>query len=225
MCGTEDQRRRDMGIEPAARGSHRVDSQQGERINLGSELPEALRGLIERSPLRQLSAGETLIHPGEPQDRIWWLQSGRLRSFSLGEDGSEFNHDFVGPQEWACGGLQFGPDSCCVEPGLGLAALSISQVRVLGLDALQRLRSSDAPSADFLFRQLLQVGARRLQREADLVHRSAQQRYLALLQQQPEIEGELSQKQIAQWLGITPVALSRIRRRCRQASAETASST
>ncbi|MBE5316034.1 MAG: Crp/Fnr family transcriptional regulator [Xanthomonadales bacterium] len=202
-----------MSSESDSGGAGSFDAPERLRINPGSELPDRLRELIERAPLRRLAAGEVLMHPGALQDRVWWLQSGALRRFSLGADGSEFTHDFVGPGEWAWGALRLGAEDCCVEAGPGLAALAACQVRTLEVDALQRLRGSDAASADYVLTLLLRASARRLQREADLVHRSAEQRYQDLLDQRPDIEAELSQKQIALWLGITPVALSRIRRR------------
>jgi CRP-like cAMP-binding protein len=202
---------------PEAKAARSLGALPVPRINPGSEPPVALRALIDRSPLRSLAAGEVLAHPGECQQRVGWLLAGRLRSVSLGADGSEFTHDLIGPAEWAFGGLQFGSESCCVEPGLGVVAVMPSAVRLVDLKALQALRATDGESADYLFSRVLQASARRLQRESELVHLSAAERYQSLLQRQPGIEAELSQKQIAHFLGITPVALSRIRRREREA--------
>jgi CRP-like cAMP-binding protein len=202
-----------MSSESESRGAGSFHAPADPRINPGSELPDRLRELIERAPLRRLAAGEVLVHPGALQDRVWWLQSGALRRFSLGADGSEFTHDFVGPGEWAWGALRLGAEDCCVESGPGLAALAMCQVRALEIDDLQRVRGSDVASADYVLKLLLRASAWRLQREADLIHRSAEQRYQDLLNQRPDVEREFSQKQIALWLGITPVALSRIRRR------------
>ena len=61
--------------------------------------------------------------------------------------------------------------------------------------------------------QLLAINAQRLGREADLAQRSAGERYQELLATQPDIVDRVPLHQIAAWLGITPVALSRIRRR------------
>ena len=62
---------------------------------------------------------------------------------------------------------------------------------------------------------MMRHGARRLQREASLLQASAEQRYLALLAQRPQLAGRIAQHHIAAWLGITPVGLSRIRARLR----------
>mgnify|MGYP003472329884 CR=1 FL=1 len=65
----------------------------------------------------------------------------------------------------------------------------------------------------WLFDRLLEMNAERLGREADLVQRSATERYQELLRKRPAIIEQVPLHQIAAWLGITPVALSRIRRR------------
>ena len=70
--------------------------------------------------------------------------------------------------------------------------------------------------ANWLVERLLQHNAERLGRETDLVQRSATERYLELLRKQAGIIEHVPLQQIASWLGITPVALSRIRRRVRQ---------
>jgi DNA-binding MarR family transcriptional regulator len=58
--------------------------------------------------------------------------------------------------------------------------------------------------------------AERLEREAALLTRSPEQRYIALLERHPAMLDAVPLQQIAGWLGITPVALSRIRRRLRE---------
>jgi len=177
-------------------------------------LPPALQNLIERSTAIVLVKGELLLQPGLPVDRLWMIERGLLRRYSLGEDGSEFTHDFVGPGRWVCGALQMSEGSvCCARTSLAIEALQVSTVRALRLSELNSLSQRDAASAAYLFQQSLQHGSDRLEREAGLAHASAESRYLGLLAAQPGIESTLSQKQIAAWLGITPVALSRIRRR------------
>jgi len=50
-------------------------------------------------------------------------------------------------------------------------------------------------------------------RELSLLNESAEERYLKLLQEQPELIQQIPLKYIASYIGITPQALSRIRRR------------
>ena len=50
-------------------------------------------------------------------------------------------------------------------------------------------------------------------RELSLLKESAEQRYLNLFEERPEVIRELPLKYIASYIGVTPQALSRIRRR------------
>jgi len=50
-------------------------------------------------------------------------------------------------------------------------------------------------------------------REWEFMTLSAEQRYLVLMQTHPELEERISQYHLASHLGISPVSLSRIRRR------------
>jgi len=50
-------------------------------------------------------------------------------------------------------------------------------------------------------------------RELSLLHESAEQRYLNLFTEQPELIKQIPLKYIASYIGITPQALSRIRKR------------
>lgn len=51
------------------------------------------------------------------------------------------------------------------------------------------------------------------QRELSLLNETAEQRYLKLFSEQPELIKEIPLKYIASYIGITPQALSRIRKR------------
>jgi CRP-like cAMP-binding protein len=213
------------------------------RINPGlrmhQSLPAALQTLIQCSPLRVLAKGDSLVRPGAVCSQVWVLEHGLLRTYSLGADGGEFNHDFLGPRAWAWarlelrasdrtaalpseGRLDLMPDGtqapsnarlCCAESALGIEALMPTAVRVLEVAKLDALRRSDAASGTYLMDRLMWASSQRLGREAALVQLSPAERYRSLIEAQPTLESAVSQKQIAAWLGITPVALSRIRRR------------
>ena len=76
---------------------------------------------------------------------------------------------------------------------------------------LSENRALDQASAEFqawLFE-------RKRQREEDLLCLAAGARYFAFLERDPALSTRLEQQEIAAYLRITPVALSRIRRRLR----------
>ncbi len=58
---------------------------------------------------------------------------------------------------------------------------------------------------------------RKRRREEDLLCLAAEQRYLSFMASEPELAGRLELQEIAAYLRVTPVALSRIRRRLKSA--------
>ena len=182
------------------------------------DLPVALRERVEAAPLREFAAGAQLLEPGQHASEIWCIESGLVRLYSLGEQGLHRNHGFHGPGEWALGSLAWRDGRlCCAEVALGIEALKETRARRIALADLDEWRREEPAIAHFVTEQLLQLASQRIEREAGLLQQSAEQRYLALLAKQPALVEQIPQHHIAAWLGITPVALSRIRRRLRDA--------
>lgn len=181
------------------------------------ELPSALRSLLATSPVREFAAGESLIDPAQTNSPLWYVHDGLLRLYLLDADGDHYNLGFHGPGELVAGRFALREGAiCCAERALGVDALQASRASALSLASLDQLRRDDAELSAWLIERLLHLSAERLGREADLVQRSASDRYRELLSKRPDLPGQVPLHQIAAWLGITAVALSRIRRRLAQ---------
>ena len=66
---------------------------------------------------------------------------------------------------------------------------------------------------------LLRLVAYHMHREYQLLTMSTEERYLAFLQEYPRLAARLSQREVAQYLGLTPVGLNRVVSRLRQRGA------
>jgi CRP-like cAMP-binding protein len=182
-----------------------------------TELPAALRALIDRSAARDFATGATLIDVGDSAPPVWFIESGLVRLYALDADGHAYNLGFHADSELVSGRLVLGTDrGCCIDRALGVEALQATRARRLALAELDRLRRQEPEVSNWLIERLLQLNAERLGRAADLVQRSAAERYAELLRKQAGVIERVPLKQVAAWLGITPVALSRIRRRMRE---------
>lgn len=177
-------------------------------------LPKALADLIAAAVVVEFAPGTALIAPDARHAPLWFLHDGLVRLHALAADGGSYNLGFHGGGEFVSGrlALQNG-QVCCSEQALGVEALQATRASALSLGGLDRLRHADPDVSAWLFERLLAMNAERLGREADLVQRSATERYQELLRKRPAIIEQVPLHQIAAWLGITPVALSRIRRR------------
>lgn len=194
-----------------------------ECLNPGSvvtlrDLPPALAHWLAAQPGESFAAGQTLIAPDATPAHVWFLRSGLVRLYSLDESGAVYNHDFLGDGEWVFGRLVWRANQvCCGDRALGAEALQATDAVRASLAELERWRSSDPAVAAYLMDALMQLAASRYAREADLAQLSAEQRYRKLIAARPQVLETVPLKDIAAWLAITPVALSRIRRRIRAA--------
>ena len=181
-----------------------------------SDLPPALAALLSGLSPQHFAGGSSLVRAGAVDEGLWWIEAGLVRLYSLGATGTGRNHDFLEPGQWAFASLTWNDgEPCCGGAALGLEALEATIARRLPLATLLHARASSPAIAQWIADEMMRDGARRLQREASLLQDSAEQRYLALLAQRPQLAGRIAQHHIAAWLGITPVGLSRIRARLR----------
>jgi CRP-like cAMP-binding protein len=140
-----------------------------------------------------------------------------VRLYSLAEDGEEHNHGFHGAGEWVHGRLVRGAEAgCCDAVAVGVEALQPTRATTFQFAELEAWAKGDPELSGYLMERLMAMNAARLGHEAALVRQSAEQRYLALLRRQPDLLGKVKLQDVARWLGITPIALSRIRRRLRE---------
>jgi len=179
--------------------------------------PESLGTRLAAMRSERYAAGAALIAPDASPTHVFHLASGLVRQYALSANGEHYNLGFHGPGEWVFGRIVMGAGGpCCSDRAIGVEALQDSVAIRVSLADLARWRDEDRRIADYFTRALMAIASERLGREADLVQRPAQARYLELIAKRPDLVESVPQLQIAAWLGITPVALSRIRRRVRE---------
>ena len=167
--------------------------------------------LFERygSELR-VGAHQTLVHAGDVAQAVFLLRTGTARLCLLGEEGTEttvqffFEGDMVSSLESLVQGTRSGLELRTMEPCC---------VRVIQRDTLLAQVQSD-PS---LLVEVLTLTQQRLvdyiRLYTSAIAQSPTQRYQSLLAQQPERLARIPLHILASYLGVTPVHLSRIRRR------------
>ncbi|MDC8772503.1 Crp/Fnr family transcriptional regulator [Roseateles albus] len=158
-------------------------------------------------PRRQLKRGECLLRAGEVAPALWLVESGLLRGHFLDADGRERIHALYPELQWL--GL---PGAAQPSP-YTLEALERSQLVVLTPAELRDWQLL-WPGIGELLWQALAVQVRRLtERQQQWLMLDASARYLGFLRDEPSLARRLKLKDVASYLGLTNVALSRIRRR------------
>lgn len=163
----------------------------------------------------EVPKGCFVFRRGEPEESIFVLEDGILKASYLSDAGTEMIKSFVFPGE-LIGSLSSAHWN--EQSTFDLIALDHSVVRKLNFSLLYQVARTDLELAGDVMDRLLIYGRQKEQRERDLLTLSAEGRYQALLREAPKIFASIKQKDIARYLGITPVALSRIRRKVRFAT-------
>lgn len=145
----------------------------------------------------QVKKGEILQRAGDSSTMVYLVESGLLRSYSIDDTGKEHIFMFA-PQNWIMG------DGVPPErPGL----LFIDALEDSVLSVIDKKEESLRDPAKLIRRvEVLQ------NRVIKLMSASAKERYLEFLETYPDIAQRVPQKMIASYLGVTPEALSRVRK-------------
>lgn len=161
-------------------------------------------------PRRWVDAGDVLQSTGQRLSAVWFVEQGLLRSHFLNAEGRERNSAFH--PEWHWAGMP-PPRNTPVAATFTIDALERSCVLELShaklAEWLQDQPELQATLIDTLLGHLMATS----KRESTLMMDSAEQRYLQFLAEQPAIVERVALHHVASYLGITNVALSRIRRR------------
>lgn len=172
--------------------------------------PQTWAALLEASAELSLAKGEYFSQPGWPATRIGVVLSGLVRHFYVDAKGRESVKAFRGPLEFTApyAELILGrPSRTFIQALAPTALLCFDMARVDALAEgsveLQRLARR--------FGELHFV--QKEQREYEFLQLSAGERYERFCAERPGHLADIPQHQVASYIGITPVALSRIRAR------------
>lgn len=169
---------------------------------------------LQEGSLRALSvpARTVILEDGKVADTLYYVRSGCLR-LAFNNDGKDITFQFFFPGEVVASfdSLHNGTPSL-----FSLESIECSDLTAIDGTALKNIiRASDAVRDEY--ENLL---AERFHAYQQLflsrIRNTPQQRYEELLRQNPGIVKRIPQHYIASYLGITPVSLSRIRKRLGQ---------
>ena len=164
-------------------------------------------------PRRRIAAGQLLQQAGQVSGAVWFVEQGLLRSHFLDAHGRDHNCAFHPEAQWA--GMP-PPRGTTAVTTFAIEALENSRVVELSHTAMG-IWLHDRPELQATLSDALSANLMALsRRESTLMMDSAEQRYLRFLAEQPDIASRIALYHVASYLGITNVALSRIRRRLKK---------
>ncbi|KQZ41423.1 Crp/Fnr family transcriptional regulator [Duganella sp. Root1480D1] len=175
----------------------------------GLQLPQ-VEQLAAAVQLVQLPERAFAFHQGDACPRLFAVRSGLLKQFYTTPDGKEWIKSFTAEDELFACPIGFQPGGCT---SFGAAALEPSVLEVIDwrlIDALGERHLAWQKAIRFAFQQLTQL---KMVRERDLLMYTPEQMYQRLLDERPALVQRVPQKELAAYLGVTPVGLNRIARR------------
>jgi CRP-like cAMP-binding protein len=163
-----------------------------------------------KAKLKHYQKGQYLITQGQPAPNIFFLVKGYVRYLSISIEGKEFTQSFASA------------------PSISGSTRAMTR----NIDALFSIEALDdviciefdwqmffkkmkyQPGFLEAYNNLLEnMFIKKEEREYAFVQHSAEQRYLSFLDNNPQLRDKIPLKMIASHIGITPIALSRIRKK------------
>ncbi len=156
-----------------------------------------------------LKKNEVWEKAGIVSRKMGFVNKGMLRQYYL-KDGTEFTDCFYSENEFIGNHISY---LSKVPSETAIVALEPCELLVMSFDAQEKLANSFPNAAKF--NKI--IGDQKLfelkTRTTSLLMDSAEERYYKLMEQRPDLFNRLPQYLIAQYLGIRPESLSRIRKK------------
>jgi len=178
-------------------------------VNSFYPLPESIfKQVYEFSELKQYGPNETIIDLGVIPQKVYLILNGAVRSYLILDDGREIIKSIYISK------LFFTSFKALVNRTASLSIYeTISECDILEIDyhALHKLCKSNIDVKTLYSKYLEFIIFEESDKYMEMVSLNAKERYLSLRKKIPDVDNLMPQYQIASYLGISPVQLSRIR--------------
>ena len=158
----------------------------------------------------QLNKGDVVFNQGDIEHTFYLVKSGMLKATYIAEDGREFIKSFIVADD-LIGSLT----SAQMNKPCSFSLICISQCELLQIpfQALREGSKTDLTLAIVVIERLLQLAMKKEQREFEFLCMTAEERFAKMMQTSPELLAKVTQNDLAKYLGVTAVGLSRIKKR------------
>lgn len=166
--------------------------------------------LFDGRPALQFQKGQDIFRQGEICSDIFVMTDGLVKLHYVTHDGKEWIKSFV---------MDAGMFGSRVSQSLGepstfsVTCIENCRVHPLPYAAFENLCTNDPKMAGMAFGFFQWLGLKKEQREHELLCRSAEERYQTFMESQAALAARITQVDMARYLGVTPIALSRIKSR------------
>ncbi len=151
-----------------------------------------------------------LLRSGEVAHEVFFVLRGALHQFYIDEVGNERTCNFTFERDFVTDLESFSQQTRSPSSIKALTETTCLIIRCTGLVDLMKI----SPATHEFFRILIErIAAKSIKRTKSLLSFSPEKQFVELIEEQPEIFQRVPQRYIAQYLGIAPESLSRIKKR------------
>jgi len=169
--------------------------------------PTAWNGLSHRLYSRPLKRLEHFSIQGDYAQELAFVCQGVLRAYGVTEGGEEWNKHFFVEEDFFMAAIAPHQQS-----DMYIQALTPVSLLCISLVHLEELINRYRALEPIFLRLALNYLEKKHRKESLFLAADAKEKYLFFRQLYPSLEERIPQYQIARFLGITPIQLSRIRR-------------
>lgn len=178
--------------------------------NISPLSEESFKIYMDMCTSKTFKAGTILTEIGSIPDHLYFIQSGVARSYSITEKGSEYIRSLISTYN-----ILAATEALITKQPSKIACQCLTDCEVLEINYdLMIQRCKENSEIAIWYTKTLELHYAHLQKTNDeLLTLNATQRYLILQKRIPNIDNLINQYHIASRLGITPIQLSRIRKK------------
>ncbi len=178
--------------------------------DIPNEELDRIKGLFYSCKLKK---GELFVRSGNMTHTIGFILSGLLRYFYIDRNGAECTKAFAAENDFA---VSYGSMLLNQPSAFSIEALEDTTLLYIHYSEWKKLLDSTSCWNVVARKVMEKIYVIKQIRESQLLLEDAQSRYLHFIDQYPGLYNRLKQHHIASYLGITPVSLSRIRKKIRE---------
>lgn len=172
--------------------------------------PSELEKLQDMVKPKSIQAGEIFIAAGQVPKKFGFVVKGLFRYFYINNSGKEFIKGFFPENTFISSYTAMINQTSSF---LYIEAIENSEILEIDYQQWHKLTTFHNCWDKFLIRILEMGYGVKEKRERDFLLLDAESRYRFFLEEFPNIQNRVKQHMIASYLGITPIALSRIRKK------------
>lgn len=172
-----------------------------------------LHKLVDCAEIETLRRGQMLFSCGEQRGKFFFLSGGLLRGYLVSDDGQEITDRFF----WRPGDYIIGSSRIGVPAEICVVAMSSCQLVSVPISLVKDFVATNVEALRLYNEQLIMALEHHWSEKSVFHYGSAEQRYNWMEKLYPEWDEMIPDKYLASYLRMTPVTLSRLRRKFREA--------